>query len=298
MFTGITAHAGSLVTAIVVLTGAAILYAGAAAADPNQDDQFVALLDKEGIPALEGVPSLIDTAHKVCHALDAGTPVNAVVDALVNYAYSVDQTDRGRLARTETRFVRAAVGAYCPYDQGKIASIMANLAPGSNGPTHRVAAYMHNAVNSGSDLREPLLAAWQEPTVLASLIGVLPGGVPPPNPPQIPVPPPPTGQTLTPPLPIAAPPPPKRPPPPPQQVEPAPQQPPPPQQVEPAPQQPPPPPQEPPPPPQEPPPPPQQPPPPPQQPPPPRPQQPPPPPQQVEPSTTPPGPPGRVRLAP
>src|ERR1700758_3556608 len=188
MFTGITAHAGSLVTAIVVLIGAAILYAGAAAADPNQDDQFVALLDKEGIPALEGVPSLIDTAHKVCHALDAGTSANAVVDALVNYAYSVDQIDRGRLARTETRFVRAAVGAYCPYDQGKIASIMANLAPGSNGPTHRVAAYMHNAVNSGSDLREPLLAAWQEPTVLASLIGVLPGGVPPPNPPQIPVP--------------------------------------------------------------------------------------------------------------
>jgi hypothetical protein len=313
MFTGISTYAGFLVTAIVVLTGAAILHGGAAAADPNQDDQFLALLDKEGIPALEGVPSLIDTAHKVCRALDAGTPAGAVVNSLVTFAQSDNPgADRGRLERTETRFVRAAVGAYCPYDQGKIASIMANPAPGPNGPTHRFAAYAHNAVNSGSDLREPPpardminpSAAWQEPTgtldtVLASLIGALPGGVPPPNPPQIPIPPPPTGQTLTPPRPIAAPPPPKQPPHPPQQVEPAPPQepPPPPQQVEPAPQEPPPPPQEPPPPPQQPPPPPQQPPPPPQQPPPP-PQQPPPPPQRVEPSTTPPGPPGRVRLAP
>src|ERR1700758_1330333 len=173
MFTGSTSYAGFLVTAIVAVTGAAILHGGAAAADPNQDDQFLALLDKEGIPAQQGVPSLIDTAHKVCRALDSGTPVDAVVDALVNYAYNVDHTDRGRLARTETRFVRAAVGAYCPYDQGKIASIMANPAPGSDGPTHRVAAYTHNAVNSGGDLREPppaldmmidLPAAWQEPT--------------------------------------------------------------------------------------------------------------------------------------
>jgi Protein of unknown function (DUF732) len=139
MFAGSTAYGGFLVAAIVVLTGAAILHGGSAAADPNQDDQFLALLDKQGIPAQEGVPSLIDTAHKVCRALDSGTPVGAVVDALVNYAYSVDHTDRGRLTRTETRFVRAAVGAYCPYDQGKIASIMANPASGWNEPTYRVA---------------------------------------------------------------------------------------------------------------------------------------------------------------
>jgi hypothetical protein len=298
MFTGITTHAGSLVTAIVVLTGAAILHGGAAAADPNQDDQFLALLDKEGVPALSGVPSLIATAHDVCRVLDAGMPLGTVVEALVNYASSNDPTqDRGRYERTETRFVHAAVGAYCPYDQGKIASITANPAPGWNEPTHRVAAYTHNAVNSGSDLREPppaldmidLPAAWQEPTgtgavrpphlmdggvfvagrcgddrsdsdahatVLASLIGAIPGGVTSPNPPQIPAPPPPTAQPLTPPRPIAAPPPPKQPPPPPQQVEPPPQQPPPP------------------------------------------PKQPPPPPQQVEPPPTPPMPPGFVRLAP
>jgi len=326
MFTGITTHTGSLVTAIVVLTGAAILRGGAAAADPNQDDQFLALLDKEGIPALSGLPSVIATAHDVCRALDAGMSVDAVVKALVNFASSNDPTqDLGRYERTETRFVHAAVGAYCPYDQGKIASIMANPVPGSNEPTHRVAAYTHDAVNSGSGLREPppaldminLPAAWQEPTgigavrlshlmgggvfvaarcgddrsdcdahgrVLASLIGAIPGGVTPPNPPQVPAPPPPTAQPLTPPRPIAAPPPRKQPPPPPEQPPPPPEQPPPP------PEQPPPPPQQ-----VEPPP--QQVEPPPQQPPPP-PQQPPPPPQQVEPSPTPPMPPGFVRLAP
>src|ERR1700756_2720367 len=168
-----TTHAGSQVTAIVVLTAAAILLGGAAAADPNQDDQFLALLDKGGIPALEGVPSLIDTAHKVCRNLDAGMPVDTMVDALVNYAYSVDPSERlyapGRLARTEARFIIAAVEAYCPYDQGKIASVMANP-PGWNEPPPREAAYMQNAVNSANDLREPpsaldminMPAPWQE----------------------------------------------------------------------------------------------------------------------------------------
>ena len=186
-----TTHAGSQVTAIVVLTAAAILRGGTAAADPNQDDQFLALLDKEGIPALSGVPSLIDTAHKVCRNLDAGMPVDAMVDTLVNYAYSVDPSESlyapGRLARTEARFIIAAVEAYCPYDQGKIASVMANPAPGSHEPTHRVAANTHNAVNSGGDLREPpsaldmidLPAPWHEPwgTGAVQLPHLMDGGV-------------------------------------------------------------------------------------------------------------------------
>ena len=78
MFTGITSHSGALVTAIVVLTGTAILHGGTAAADSNQDDQFLALLDEEGIPALDGVPSLIDTAHKVCRTLNAGMPADGL----------------------------------------------------------------------------------------------------------------------------------------------------------------------------------------------------------------------------
>ena len=275
MFTGITSHAGALVSAIVVLTGAAILRGGAAAADPNQDDQFLALLEKEDIPALENVPSLIATAHTICRELDAGFAVDAVVNDMRNNSVTTPgdtQFPARRIASTIDRFITAAVEAYCPYDQGKIASIMANPAPGSSEPTHRVAAYTHNALNSGSGLREPppaldminLPAAWQEPTgtsvvrlphlmgggvfvagrcgddrsdcevhgtVLASLIGAIPGEVTPPDPPQIPAPPPPTAQILTPPRPIAAPPRSKQPPPPPQQSPPPPQEPiPPPQQ--------------------------------------------------------------------
>src|SRR5271166_6258861 len=180
-FTGITSHAGALVTTIVMLTGAAILRDGAAAADSNQDDQFLALLDEEGIHALKNVPSLIYTAHKVCRQLDAGMPADGLVDAMVNRAYSIDPPERqyppDRLARTEARFITAAVEAYCPYDQSKIASIMANPAPASNESTHRVAAYMHSAVNSGSDLREPppaldminMSAAWQQPTGIGAV---------------------------------------------------------------------------------------------------------------------------------
>jgi hypothetical protein len=136
MFTGITIHAGSLVTAIVVLTGAAILRGGAAAADPNQDDQFLALLRQEGVPALSGVPSLIATAHQICRNLDAGMSADALVDALVNNANSVTPgADPGRLRRTETRFLTAAVEAYCPNDQGKMAF---TNPPGWNEPRHRV----------------------------------------------------------------------------------------------------------------------------------------------------------------
>ena len=258
MFTGITSHAGTLVTTIVVLTGAAILRGGAAAADPNQDDQFLELLAKEDIPALQNVPSLIATAHKVCRQLDGGMPVDDVVDEMRNYAYNTDPIERlyprARLARTEARFITAAVEAYCPDDQSRIASIMANPAPGWSEPTHRVAA--HNAVNSGGDLREPspaldminLPAAWQEPTgsgavglahvmdggvfasgrygdersegdaygqVLTSLIAAVPSGeVTQPSPPQIPVPPPQAAHMRTAPRPIAPPPRPKQPPPP------------------------------------------------------------------------------------
>jgi uncharacterized membrane protein YgcG len=275
MFTGITSRSGTLVTAIVVLTGAAILRGGAAAADPNQDDQFLALLDKEDIPALENAPGLIATAHKICRKLDGGMPVDNLVDTMMNNAYNEDPIERlyprARLTSTMTRFITAAVEAYCPYDQSKIASIMANPAPGSNEPTHPFAAYTHNAVNSGSDLWEPLPALditnmpapWQEPTgtgavrlpylmdggvfvagryrddrpdrdTHGTVLASLIGAVPSDEvtpPPQIPAPPPPAAQIRTPPRPIAAPPAPKRPPPPPQQP------PPPPQQVEPPPQQ-------------------------------------------------------------
>lgn len=177
MFAGIISHAGALVTATVVLAGTAIVGAGTVAADPDQDDQFLALLVKKEIPARRNVPSLIATAHKVCRKLDGGMPVNDVVDLMRNTAFNVDPPERQyppeRLTRTLTRFITAAVEAYCPYNQQKIASItaMASPAPGSNQPTHRVAASTHNTVNSASDPREPprfymidTSAARQEPT--------------------------------------------------------------------------------------------------------------------------------------
>ncbi|MCV7443987.1 hypothetical protein AWB91_03385 [Mycobacterium paraense] len=206
MFIGTTGRSGVLITALALLTGAAILRGAAAAADPNQDDRFLALLDQEGIPALQGVPNLIETAHDVCRTLDAGMPAAGLVDAMVNNAFGIDPAEReyapGRLARTEARFITAAVGAYCPYNQGKIASIRANRT-GWNGSTRRIV--------------------------------VVPSGeITDPNPPQIPTPPP-AAQIQAPRQPVAAPPPPKQPPPPAQK-------PPPPRQVaEPPPQAPPPP---------------------------------------------------------
>ncbi len=112
MFTRITTHAGTLVTAIVVLTGAAILRGGAASADPNQDDQFLALLTQEGVPAISGVPDLIESAHKICGELDGGVPADTVVAELVNNANNITPgRDPGRLRRTETLFVIASAAS-------------------------------------------------------------------------------------------------------------------------------------------------------------------------------------------
>lgn len=264
MFTGITSHggsishAGALVTAVLVLTGTAILHGGTAAADSNQDDQFLALLDSEGIPALEGVPSLIDTAHRVCRAIDDGFSADAVVDAMVQDAYRQDPDERsyaaGRLARTEAKFVTAAVGAYCPYDRGKVA-FTANPTSHGTESTHRGAVPAHAAVNSAGAALEPattldaitMPAPGQEPpspgairlaarssgesthgTVPGSRIGAVPAGdTAQTEPPEIPAPPP-VARLRTPPEPIAVPPRPQQPAPPPERPAPPPELPPPP----------------------------------------------------------------------
>lgn len=194
----------------MVLIGAAILHDGPAAADPNQDDRFLALLEKKEIPAVANVPRVIDAAHKVCRKLDGGMPVNDIVDGLRNDAYNIDPVMRlypVRLTTTMTRFISAAVEIYCPNHHSKMAFAMANFEPGSNEPTHRVAASTRSAVNSGSDLRASvsdmtiMSPGWREPTgaMLASVLGAVRAGDPLiPNPPPIPVPPP-AAQTLIPP---------------------------------------------------------------------------------------------------
>jgi uncharacterized membrane protein YgcG len=255
MFTDITGHSGALVTTVVVLTGAAILRGGAATADPNQDDQFLALLEEEDIPALSNVPSLIVKAHQDCRQLDRGMSVDALVDEMTNDAYGIDPSERqyppDRLTRTMARFITAAVEAYCPYDKGKIASIVANPAMGSklsldriNGPaawqqpkgtgTARLPHFVDGDVFVAGRYGYDRSHRDGPGPALASLIGAVPAGVTPPDPPQIPTPSPPAAQIRTAPRPIAPPLPPKRPPPPPQQLPPPPQEPPPPpQQVEP-----------------------------------------------------------------
>lgn len=260
MFTGITSHAEALVAAIVVLTGTAILQSGAAAADSNQDDQFLALLDQNEIPAVANVPRVIAAAHKVCRKLDDGMPANDLLDGLRNDAYNIDPMMRqepARLTTTMTRFITAAVEIYCPNNHSKIVSIKANPAPGSNEPRHPVAAYTHDAVSPGREVREPpaldmasMSTAWRASTgigtrrlphvmdssvsaagrheddrldfdahgaSLAWLIGAIPTGDPLLPNPPMPAPPPPPAQILIPPAPIAATPPPKQSPPPPQQ---------------------------------------------------------------------------------
>ena len=136
MFTRVIFSVGSLLIASSVLTGAAILRSGPASADPNQDDRFLALLSQNDVPALSGVPSLIATAHQICRNLDAGMSADALVDALVDNANNVTPgADRARLARTEARFLVAAVEAYCPNNQGRAA---VTIPAGWNESRHRV----------------------------------------------------------------------------------------------------------------------------------------------------------------
>jgi hypothetical protein len=191
--------ASALVTALVVLTGVVMLPHDTAAADPNPDDQFVALLDQKQIPALENVPSLIATAHRICRQLDGGMPVDGVVDDMKQRAFNANSGGGpyppDRVMRTVARFISAAVEAYCPNNQAKIASIsaMANPMPGSLDQTQRGTARTRYAA-----------LAWQFPS----------GETGQPDPPQLPPAPPPTVQIMTPPQPAVKPPPPKQPPPP------------------------------------------------------------------------------------
>lgn len=239
MLMSIAGYAGAVAVSIATLTGGVLLGGGAAVGDPNQDEQFLTLLDEEEIPAVENRQSVIATAHKVCGKLDGGMPVDALVDEMRNFAYSRDRAVRqyppDRVTRTMTRFITAAVQAYCPGDRGKIASIMANPGPGSNEPTGHAATSAPQAIKA-SDLRRPVrhsaevAAGRRGPAagvaMLTASVGAVPSGeITPTNPPPIP-PPPPSAHVVTPRLPVAAPhpskqsPPPLKQPPPPQQVPP------------------------------------------------------------------------------
>jgi len=120
--TRITSLADALVGASVVLT-AAIICAGAAGADPSQQDQFVALLQQEQIPAIDNVPALVYHAHEICGELDGGASVETVVTDVMNRAYGDNpalHSFPARVRKTAVRFVTASVDVYCPSHQGEL----------------------------------------------------------------------------------------------------------------------------------------------------------------------------------
>jgi hypothetical protein len=151
-----TTHASSLVAAILALTGAAILRGGAASADPNQDDQFLALLSQQGVPAVSGIPDLIKTAHDVCGELNSGVPTETVVGEFEDFAQTVTPgSDPGRVHRSAIRFVRASAGAYCPNHQVGFTN--------RNGSRQRVKL---TSFIEGADLTNPVPPLPQVPGVL------------------------------------------------------------------------------------------------------------------------------------
>lgn len=105
------------------LLAAAVICAGGAAADPDQDAQFVALLAQKQIPATDNVPGLVYRAREICGELDHGSSVQAAVDEEVNTAYRENPSLRivaDRVTRTAVKFVSASVDVYCPGHQGEL----------------------------------------------------------------------------------------------------------------------------------------------------------------------------------
>ena len=116
MRTGINSLANTLVSASVVLT-AAIICAGAAGADPSQQDQFVALLEQDQIPLIDNLPALVARAHQICNELNGGTPVATVVNEEMNGIFEENPAYRqesARVKRTAVRFIAVSAQVYCP----------------------------------------------------------------------------------------------------------------------------------------------------------------------------------------
>lgn len=112
---GFTRIVGALVATPAVLM-AAIVCGGAAGADPNQDEQFVGLLQENQIPAVDNVPGLVYRAHEICGELDDGVSFDAVLDEEMD----IMQGDSARVHTTATRFISASVQVYCPGHSGQV----------------------------------------------------------------------------------------------------------------------------------------------------------------------------------
>ncbi|UGT94319.1 DUF732 domain-containing protein [Mycobacterium ostraviense] len=113
---------GTLVSASAVVI-AAIVCGGVAGADPNQDQQFLALLAELEIPAVDNVPVLIARAHQICKELDHGTSFQRTVNENTDMIYADDpslQRVSDRVNRTAVRFSTASVVVYCPSHRGEL----------------------------------------------------------------------------------------------------------------------------------------------------------------------------------
>jgi uncharacterized protein DUF732 len=116
---GITSLAEALVSALVVLC-AAIPCAGAASADPSQQDQqdqFVALLEQDQVPLIDNLPSLVARAHQICKELNGGASVYTVVDEEMNGIFQENpalRSESARVHRTAIRFIAVSAEVYCP----------------------------------------------------------------------------------------------------------------------------------------------------------------------------------------
>jgi hypothetical protein len=122
--TGITSLAAALVSGSVVLA-AAIICAGAAGADPSQQDQFLALLEQEQIPPVDDgeVVGVVARAHQICGDLNSGTPVDTLVNDEMDRAYAENprlHLYADRVRRTSIRFITASVNVYCPSHRGQL----------------------------------------------------------------------------------------------------------------------------------------------------------------------------------
>jgi Protein of unknown function (DUF732) len=111
---------------VSVVLSAAIICAGAASADPSQQqDQFVALLEQEQIPPVDDgeVAGVVARAHQICGELNGGTPVGALLDDEMNRGYAENPRLRlvpDRVRRTAIRFITASVDVYCPRHRGEL----------------------------------------------------------------------------------------------------------------------------------------------------------------------------------
>jgi hypothetical protein len=116
---GINTLADALVSASVALA-AAVMCAGAASADPSQQDQqdqFVALLEQDQIPMIDNLPSLVARARQICSELNSGTPIAAVVNEEMNGIFEENPAyhqEFARVKRTAIRFIAVSSEVYCP----------------------------------------------------------------------------------------------------------------------------------------------------------------------------------------